>query len=353
VPPVSQRALHQGESSETPFLNRAGLLDAGKHLWESCVQKLRSIQVLRAIAACAVALLHCYEDPNGAVGNEGYGAAGVDLFFVISGFIMTNVASQRSAGEFLRDRLWRIYPLWWVALLPWLLILPRGPLFLLSSVTLWPIYGGTYFVPVLQVGWTLSFELLFYAGMTAAIVGRAWLPLALYALLLAGALTTQSALLAYLGSPMVLEFLMGVIIARLPRRAALGLLIPAGILLIALSAAGTGSAKATLLDPQFALWRAMVWGMPAALILWGAVSIERRFESRLFDVPVAVGDASYSVYLFHPIVAYGLDFAWPVRLALAVTAGCGLHLLVERRIMAARRTGFSSGLARRQRVKLT
>ena len=198
------------------------------------------------------------------------------------------------------------------------------------------IYDGAYFVPVLKVGWTLSFELLFYCGMTLAIATRAWVPLALYALALLGALTTSSALLHFVGNPMALEFLMGVLVARLPRHLVVGLLVPLGLALIACAPAGTGDVEATL-GPQFALWRAVQWGIPAALIVWGALSLEPLFDRKAFDLPVALGDASYAIYLFHPLVAYGLAFAWPVRIALAIGAGWAMHLLVERRILAARR----------------
>jgi peptidoglycan/LPS O-acetylase OafA/YrhL len=301
------------------------------------VRKLRSIQVLRGIAACAVAFLHCSQNLQGPAGDEAYGSFGVDLFFVISGFIMAQVSKERTAGEFLRDRLWRIYPLWWIALLPWLLILPRGPATIASSVTLWPIVDGTYYVPVLQVGWTLSFELIFYAGMALAIATRPALPLAVFGLCLAGALATSSALLCFIGSPMVLEFLMGLVVARLPRRTTFGGLAVVGLALVALTAPSTGSARGTLLDPHFALWRTVVWGLPAAFIVWGMISLEKLFERRMFDAPVMIGDASYSIYLFHPIIAYGLTFAWPVRMAVAVGVGCAVHLLVERRIMRKRK----------------
>jgi exopolysaccharide production protein ExoZ len=300
------------------------------------VQKLRSIQVLRAVAACAVVVLHAVPGVNEPVGAAGYGAAGVDLFFVISGFIMVNVAQGRTAGAFLRDRLWRIYPLWWIAVLPWLFMVPRGPTSIVSSLTLWPIYAGGYYVPVLEVGWTLSFELLFYLSVTVAIATRAAVPLALYGLLLLGALTTASPLLHFLGSPMALEFLMGAAIALAPRRAAFGLLIPLGLAMLALSSPGIGDVEASHAAP-WALWRALEWGVPSALIFWGTLSLEPLFEHRWFDVPVAIGDASYSIYLFHPLVTYGLDFAWPLRLAAGIGVGWSIHWLVERRIMAARR----------------
>jgi len=296
------------------------------------MQKLRSIQVLRAVAACAVVVLHAYPDVHAPVGNAGYGAAGVDLFFVISGFIMASVAQGRTAGQFLRDRLWRIYPLWWVAVLPWLFMVPRGPTFVLSSLSLWPIYAGGYYVPVLKVGWTLSFELLFYLGMTLAIATRAAVPLGLYALFLLGALTTASPLLHFLGSPMALEFLMGVLVARLPRYRALGLLIPLGLSLFALTSPGIGDVEASL-GPQWALSRVLQWGVPAALVVWGVLSLEPSFKHHKFDLPVAIGDASYSIYLFHPLAAFGLAFAWPIRMAIALTIGWAMHVLLERRIL--------------------
>lgn len=301
------------------------------------MQKLRSIQVLRGIAALAVVVLHCSQDLRGPAGNEAYGAFGVDLFFVISGFIMANVAIGRGPCEFMRDRLWRIYPLWWVLVSPWLFILSASPTVFASSLTLWPVYANGFNVPILQVGWTLSFELLFYVGMTLAIATRAAVPLAIYAACLVAALARSSPLLDFIGNPMTLEFLLGVIVARLPRHRSFGMFIVVGVALFAMTPADIGSAKATLLALDSALWRAMLWGLPAALIVWGALSLEGLFEHRLFDMPVAIGDASYSIYLFHPLAAYGLGLAWPVRLIAAVIGGAVMHVQVERRIIAARR----------------
>ena len=300
------------------------------------MQKLQSIQVLRAVAASAVVVLHAYPNPHAPIGNAGYGAFGVDLFFVISGFIMAQVAQGRSAGQFLRDRLWRIYPLWWVAVLPWLFMVPRGPLSLASSLTLWPIFAGEYYVPVLKVGWTLSFELLFYAGMTIALASRAVVPLALYALVLLAGLATASPLLHFVGSPMALDFLMGLTIAQLPRRVVFAWFIPAGLALLFLTSPGLGDVEATLTGED-ALQRAIEWGLPAAMIVWGALSIEDQFHRRLFRLPVFMGDASYSVYLFHPLAAYGLSAAWPIRFVAAIALGCAMHVLVERRLVYAKR----------------
>jgi exopolysaccharide production protein ExoZ len=131
----------------------------------------------------------------------------------------------------------------------------------------------------------------------------------------------------------------------------LGLLIPAGIALIGTAAPETGLIAAAL-DPATAIWRVVQWGLPAALILWGALSLEPLFEHRLFNLPVAIGDASYSIYLFHPLVAYGFNLLWPARFALAVGLGWTMHLVVERRIMRFGRSGPpKSRLISRRSVK--
>ena len=296
------------------------------------MQKLRSIQALRAVAACAVVVYHTYDRG----GNAAYGGVGVDLFFVISGFIMAKVAPATTAVKFAQDRLWRIYPLRWLAVLPWILLVPGDLLSVISSLTLWLIYGGYYVLPTLRVGSTLSLELLFYAGMMLAIATRLVVPLALYSMFLTGALTTSLDVLHFVGSPMALEFLMGVVVARLPRQPAFGVLILLGLGLLSMTPTDFADLDLSL-EPQFALWRALQWGLPAALIVWGALSMESVFEHRLFNVPVAIGDASYSIYLFHALISYGLNFFWPVRLLPAIAVGLAIHVLVERRIMAARK----------------
>ena len=296
------------------------------------MRKFRSVQVLRAIAACSVLASHTCEP----IRQAAYGAAGVDLFFVISGFIMANLAPGRTAGQFALDRISRIYPLWWIAALPWLLFVWRGPFSVVSTLTLWPIYGDAHYLPVLKVGWTLCLEVLFYAGVTLAIATRPAIVLAAYALLLVGALTTPFALLHFVGSPMALEFLMGIAVARLPRRRVFGLFILLGPALLAFTPTVLGDLGSSL-GPDWALRRAIEWGVPAALVVWGALSLESLFEHRLFDIPVAVGDASYSIYLFHPLISYGLDVFWPVRLILALGTSIAMYVVVERKIMAVRK----------------
>jgi exopolysaccharide production protein ExoZ len=188
-------------------------------------------------------------------------------------------------------------------------------------------------------------------GMALAIATRAAIPLTLYALFLLGALTTTSPLLHFIGSPMVLEFLLGVLVARLPRHPALGTLIPIGLALVAMTSPGMGDVESSL-GPQWALARALQWGVPAALIVWGTLSLERMLQGRAFNLPVAVGDASYAIYLFHPLAAFGLAFAWPIRLAAALGIGSAMHVLVERRLVQfrSRWRGFADGVCLRGAV---
>ncbi|MFL6763698.1 MAG: acyltransferase family protein [Sphingomicrobium sp.] len=302
------------------------------------MQKYRSIQVLRAVAACSVLVSHTYEP----VRHVDYGAAGVDLFFVISGFIMANLAPGRTAGQFARDRMFRIYPMWWIAALPWLLFVWCGPFCVLSTLTLWPIYGDAHYLPVLKVGWTLCLEVLFYAGVTCAVATRPAIAIAAYALLLLGALTTSVALLHFVGSPMALEFLMGVAVARLPRRRIFGLFLLLGPALLALTPTALGDLGSSL-GPEWALQRALEWGLPAALVVWGALSLEPLFEQRFFELPVKIGDASYSIYLFHPLISYGFDLVWPAKLAVALGTGVRCTCWSKRGSWLPTRAQFGAG----------
>ena len=287
--------------------------------------KLRSIQVLRGVAAMAVVAHHAF------AGDTRLGAAGVDLFFVISGFIMATCTGSRSASEFLADRAWRIYPLWLIAVLPWLFMEPVSLLGIVRSLTLWPVYGHQYVDPALGVGWTLSFELLFYAGFALAIATRAWVPLLVFGLCLILGLTTNNLLFWFVGSPLTFEFLLGVIIARMPARENLGAAAAAlGLTLFAV-------APATYFAQSFgggAILRVICWGIPAASLVYGLRSLEPRLSGRAFDLPVLIGNASYSIYLFHQLVFK--PFHGIAGFVLSAAAGIALYFLVERPIIRAR-----------------
>jgi len=302
--------------------------------------KLRSIQVLRGVAAMAVVAHHAFD------GDTRLGAAGVDLFFVISGFIMATCTGGRTARQFLADRAWRIYPLWLIAVLPWLFMEPTTPLGIVRSLTLWPVYGHNYVVPALGVGWTLSFELLFYAGFAAALATRASVPLLIFGLCLVLGLTTNNLLFWFVGSPLTFEFLMGVAIARMPTRETFGTAAAVmGLILFAV-------VPATYFDQSFgggAIFRVICWGIPAGLLVYGLRALEHRLSGRAFDLPVLLGNASYSIYLFHQLVFR--PFHGLAGFVLSAVAGIAVYFLVELPIIRARpkwsRGGRSSGAERR------
>ncbi|WP_443027629.1 acyltransferase family protein [Sphingomonas sp. URHD0057] len=291
--------------------------------------------MLRGVAAMAVVAHHAF------AGGTKLGAAGVDLFFVISGFIMATCAGGRSPGQFLADRAWRIYPLWLIAVLPWLLMEPVSLLGLVRSLTLWPVYGRQYVEPALGVGWTLSFELLFYAGFAVAIASRASIPLLIFGLCLILGLTTNNLLFWFIGSPLAFEFLLGVAIAQMPSRASFGAVAAAlGLILLAV-------APDTYYDQSFgggAILRVICWGVPASLLVYGLRSLEPRLSGRAFDLPVLIGNASYSIYLFHQLIFK--QFHGIGGLVLSAAAGIAIYFLVERPIIRARpkwTRGWKSG----------
>ena len=263
--------------------------------------------------------------------NARVGSAGVDLFFVISGFIIATVAKKRSAPEFLADRMWRIFPLWLLVVTPWLLAKHPPLPAVLSSLTLWPIFGNEFHAPALGVGWSLCYEMLFYGAFALMLLGWGRAVVCLFVACLVIGPLTESAVASYLGSPLILEFLAGVAIARLrpPDRLALPLVI-IGFVWIAVAPLDE---YARIMGPG-TFTRVTYWGIPAALVVYGARGLENRLIHMAFDVPVLIGDASYSIYLFHPFV---VNVGVGASIACSLVLGLVAHRVVERPLNELRR----------------
>ena len=297
--------------------------------------RLNSIQCLRFAAAGLVVLTHT------ASGHFVYGAFGVDIFFVISGFIITHVMRQREPGPFLLDRVTRIYPLYWLFLIPMAVVGWDGDIMrLLGSVTLWPVFGA-FRRSYLAVSWTLSFEMLFYLAATLVLWRRhaLWVLIALYAFAVVAQQFVSSAVLGFVGSTMIVEFLLGVVIARLPRTQ--WRLSGAITIVIALCVAFIAtSPNFGFFEKMFdggASWRWTAWGLPAAATVWGAMQFESMLTGRLFKLAAIGGDASYALYLSHPFFLlfaphnpYALLFVGtPVLLLL----GIATHFAIEKPLL--------------------
>ncbi|QWP76124.1 acyltransferase [Lysobacter sp. K5869] len=295
-----------------------------------------SIQMLRGIAALLIVLMHLASmEREAGAGHvllpdffrHAYG--GVDLFFVISGFVMVTVARGRyrspaEARRFLARRAWRIYPTYWVytSVLVAAIALSRGvsgfpydAAQIAQSYLLLPQQKG----PMLAVGWTLVHELYFYLVGALAIafvperrvawflLGWGLLASAVYAVTPVDA----SPWLTVIASPLTWEFIAGAMIAlyaqRLPRAlapwcAALG---AAGLFASFLVARELTSVHAA------GALRASLYGPVSALLVLGMAAWEGRPGGlRLPALPVALGDASYSLYLSHPLIIFALVRVW-------------------------------------------
>lgn len=282
------------------------------------------IQYLRGLAACGVVVFHYFDGP---MAPDGYafpaGAYGVDLFFVISGFIMFAVAAAEPVGRFLQRRLSRIYPLYWIATATamlgyWLFdrIHPSGTE-LVQSLALWPHFSEahrTEIWPVLVPGWSLSYELYFYALFAIGLAWRRPLAVPILAIALAiglGALLhPQAAPLRVATNPLLAEFAAGLIIARvaLARPRWLTLLACWLVLLCAVFVAAGA--------PRGAI------GGGAALVVAATALLERGAKMPDLALPRVLGDASYSIYLFHsPILLAVERLARPATHPGAAAAG--------------------------------
>ncbi|HEV2552801.1 MAG TPA: acyltransferase [Bosea sp. (in: a-proteobacteria)] len=295
------------------------------------------IQVLRALAAFMVAVHHV--QPDAAVlarlaGQPFAGSdllpwmAGVDIFFVVSGFIMVHASASLfdrpgAPALFLKRRLVRIVPLYWAATTLFLLIALALPATLNSaapsagqiaaSYLFWPALSSSGLVqPVYSLGWTLNYEMLFYAlfAMALALPRAVVVPavtLALAALVGGAALAGPLPLpLGFWGQPIVLEFAAGMGIALLHRR---GLQLGHGVRLSLLAAALGLLLFGRHLPLGAGPWRDLaVHGFAAALMVLAAVtgSREPAAPSVLTIALARIGDASYALYLVHPFVIRGL-----------------------------------------------
>lgn len=280
-------------------------------------QRFDMLQVLRGLAATLVAAFHLHGTQDGSEVYEGFfwifarGEYGVDLFFVISGFIIFYTVNQHpdmTIKAFLAARFWRILPPYWAIL----------GLYLLAGLGIALVFGDSSKIPdalsltisvlllpidahVIVPAWSLSLELIFYAifaityfrfGPTGLVAGLlAWIGIC-YGMQVWADRTWFPALLFF---PIIAEFLFGVIVAWLCLRGWVRygqIAFFAGLILFAVAISGALDVWYSNLD------RSVIAGVPATLLLYGAVS----FRQRMPEIIIIWGESSYIMYLIHLIV---------------------------------------------------
>jgi peptidoglycan/LPS O-acetylase OafA/YrhL len=296
-------------------------------------QTFYGIQALRAIAASMVVLVHCVYLWHTRILHQSdpwywmSGAAGVDVFFVISGFVMAISLPSISRFEnrarvFLWRRITRIVPLYWMATTLKVILILAIPAAAMHPDVRWTNVIGSYFfipttnsdgliAPVIVQGWTLNYEMFFYVLFAVSLFFRSSpLYLVIGMLSLLGALgffhPVGSPPILVLISPLLFEFLYGVLIAeflmrgRIPGiRSSTPLAIAGWIAIL--------SIFPHLLQQsgEIQKWRFVLWGFPAAAIVLGTVGLESILAAKLPKWAFAAGNASYAVYL-------GQTFVLPV-----------------------------------------
>jgi len=336
-----------------------------------------SLQYLRAAAALMVLFHHGWDQlPWLKERFSDFCQSGVDLFFVISGFIMVFVTSQRpmDAASFIRMRLIRVVPLYWIATIAAsLLLLTLPSLFQLNELTVGHFVLSMLFVahpspaapwsasPIIKLGWTLEYEMFFYAVFAGAIVLSPSRRVLISALTLAAvtatgftSLSDTSLVAAFYTNSILIEFVFGMIVASLFSSGTLKSIGPslAGLLM---TSGAVGLWVGGHYDPAF---RAALFGVPAAMIVTGLIAIEIAGKLPKSPPLLLLGNASYSIYLVHLFPLAIFRTAWsrlhfstqgygPALLFVAICvligslAGIAAYARIERPLLE-----FLRGLAR-------
>ena len=308
-----------------------------------------NIQYLRAFAAINVVFLHVLIGAESYSRNTEYlsffgnwGASGVDIFFVISGFVMiyTQINNPKNILNFYKSRLKRILPIYWLItcfVIFLYLIFPEifkqlkidlnraiTSILFLSQAT-----GGGY--PIINIGWTLEWEMLFYLIFGVSIYFKSIRKIIISISIMVIVIFIFSKNLFFF------EFLIGVFIGYLHHKYKIShtsgiVIFLSGFIILTLSL----NQKIELMYDRF-----LIWGLPAALIVFGSV-YAKSINIRLLHY---LGNASYSIYLVQILTVPGFykfishfkiefqnDILSLICLFLSVSFGCFFHTFIEKKL---------------------
>jgi len=309
---------------------------------------ISNIQILRAIAAILVVAFHTVPTAKSYQLStdffykvDSWGSAGVDIFFVISGFIMVYIQTNKNKSpiNFLKDRIERIVPLYWFLTLSFSSLLFTFPhVFNVWSFDLNTLINSLFFMnyltsgnyPVLFVGWTLEYEMLFYVIFGLSL----FLNNINYSIFFS---ILSLIIMVYLGlSNIVIEFCYGMLVALLYNNLKIKINSLVCLIFIIL-----GFYSLTI-DWKVEIPRFIAWGLPSLLIFLGFLYLNP-IKSKLLDT---LGSASYSIYLVHVfsvLVSYRIfskigqvnfnyinEIYVILSILLSVLAGVLIHFIVEK-----------------------
>lgn len=293
---------------------------------ESNRGEIVGVQYLRGIAALLVVVFHASLQMKRLSGSSTLDtfASRVDVFFIISGFVMvvsTDAGRRSTPLDFLQKRIIRIGPLYWTATAAMILVLLVTPQFVQSSKLSWshalasfafiarenPATVGLY-DPLVAPGWTLNLEILFYIFFALGLqYGRhGWKLVAVtsapvVALTIWGLVENLSGAAAFYTNPVIMEFVYGIILGLIfvDKKLRLAPTLAAAVALLGLS---------LLLFPLSLppMSRPIRFGLPALMVVGGSIWLKVP-NSRLLH---ELGDASYSIYITHFFLLSALAQVW-------------------------------------------
>ena len=312
---------------------------------------INNLQLLRAFAAINVVYLHVllgsqsYDKPTSIFPYVGHwGANGVDIFFVISGFVMiyTQTVNPKTTFNFYKSRILRIVPIYWLitSFIIIIYFLFSG-LFKSFTIDIKSSVSSFLFIsqllnnsyPIINLGWTLEWEMLFYLIFGIALYFKTLNKIIFFIFF------TMIIIFLITKKLFFFEFFLGVIIGyyynkfnKVDNNLALIFLIT-GILTLLMSI--NPNSKILNFD------RFIIWGLPSAFIVFGAIYFKQIKNKFL----LYLGDASYSIYLvqiltipgFYKLITYldvkiSNNFLSIICLISSVAFGCIFHTYIEKKI---------------------
>lgn len=277
---------------------------------------LYGIQHLRFVAAMMVVLTHALgsiadRDPDGIIPDWRVGVTGVDIFFVISGFIMVLITENQTAGPltFWLGRVRRIVPLYWTATILAFILGTMVPHYFFNrasidetirSLLFVPfVHPGRDVLPVVRPGWTLNLEMAFYTILSLALVFRkAYLLVTLVALFASYSAASVFSRVDpvvgfYAAHAYILEFSLGILLALVIRNQKIHPLWGPTLIVLGFSFLFMLWPNHIKLGPFFAS------GIPAFIIVAGAIVSEPYCRGSVSVRLSVLGDASFALYLSH------------------------------------------------------